>query len=105
MANILIIEDDPSILTGLVDNLSMEGYRVQSANNGTDGLRAAEEGGADLIILDVMMPWMNGFEVCRHLKEKKNRIPIIILIARGQESDKLLGLELGADDYVSKPFS
>lgn len=105
MAKILIIEDDRNILTGLVDNLSMEGYQVETASDGNLGLQLAGKEGIDLIILDVMLPGMGGFDVCRRLKEKGNKTPIIILSARGQESDKVLGLELGADDYVSKPFS
>lgn len=105
MATILVIEDDQSILTGLVDNLAMEGHQTKTARDGKTGLQLAEEGGADLIVLDVMLPGMDGFEVCRRLREKGLKIPVIILSARGQESDKVLGLELGADDYVSKPFS
>ncbi|MBI2340746.1 MAG: response regulator transcription factor [Deltaproteobacteria bacterium] len=105
MSTILIIEDDESILTGLVDNLSMEGYRTRTARDGKAGLQMAEEGGADLIILDIMMPGMDGFQICRHLRGKGNRTPIIVLSARGQEADKVLGLELGADDYITKPFS
>ncbi|MFH0799984.1 MAG: response regulator transcription factor [Pseudomonadota bacterium] len=101
----LVIEDDLNILTGLVDNLTMDGYQVKTACDGITGLKLAEEGGIDLIILDIMMPGMDGFNVCRRLKEKKSTVPIIILSARVQESDKVLGLELGADDYVSKPFS
>ncbi|MBI4412259.1 MAG: response regulator transcription factor [Deltaproteobacteria bacterium] len=105
MSTILIIEDDQSILTGLVDNLSMEGYRIKTAGDGKAGLKAAEEGGVDLIILDIMMPGMDGFQVCRHLREKGDKTPVIILSARGQETDKVLGLQLGADDYVAKPFN
>ena len=104
MHKILVIEDDQSILTGLIDNFRMEGYETVSASDGLTGLELAQEG-VDLIILDGMLPKMDGFEVCRHLKEKGTKTPIIILSARGQESDKVLGLELGADDYVSKPFS
>ena len=105
MPKILLIEDDRNILTGLIDNLSMEGYQIETASDGNLGLQLAEKEGIDLIILDVMLPGMGGFDVCRRLKEKGNKTPIIILSARGQESDKVLGLELGADDYVSKPFS
>src|SRR3989338_8880736 len=104
MHKILVIEDDQSSLTGLIDNFRMEGYETVSASDGLTGLELAQEG-VDLIILDGMLPKMDGFEVCRHLKEKGTKTPIIILSARGQESDKVLGLELGADDYVSKPFS
>src|SRR5688572_7060960 len=102
MSTILVIEDDQSILTGLVDNLTMEGYRTFTAADGKAGLKLAEDSGPDLIILDVMMPGMDGFEVLRRLREKAVKTPVIILSARGQESDKVLGLELGADDYVSK---
>lgn len=105
MQKILIIEDDQNILTGLVDNLAMEGFETKTASDGKTGLAMAEEGGVDLIILDIMLPGMHGFDVCRRLREKGTKIPVIILSARGQESDKVLGLELGADDYVSKPFS
>lgn len=105
MQKILIIEDDQNILTGLVDNLAMEGFETRTASDGKTGLAMAEEGGVDLIILDIMLPGMHGFDVCRRLREKGTKIPVIILSARGQESDKVLGLELGADDYVSKPFS
>src|SRR3989338_5485242 len=104
MHKILVIEDDQSSLTGLIDNFRMEGYETVSASDGLTGLELAQEG-VDLIILDGMLPKMDGFEVCRHLKEKGTKTPVIILSACGQESDKLLGLELGADDYVSKPFS
>lgn len=105
MSTILVIEDDPSILTGLVDNLTMEGYQTLTASDGKTGVQLAEEGRPDLIILDVMIPGMDGFEVCRRLREKGIKIPVIILSALAQSSDKVLGLELGADDYVSKPFS
>jgi DNA-binding response OmpR family regulator len=105
MVAILVVEDDRNILTGLVDNLIMEGYQTKTACDGMTGLKLAEEGGIDLIILDIMMPGMDGFNVCRRLKGGGSKVPIIILSARSQESDKVLGLELGADDYVSKPFS
>lgn len=105
MATILVIEDDKSILTGLVDNLTMEGYRTVTAPDGKTGLTLATETAPDLILLDVMIPDMDGFEVCRRLRERGIRTPIIITSALGRESDKVLGLELGADDYVSKPFS
>lgn len=105
MKKILIVEDDKNILTGLVDNLEMEGYKVVVAKDGREALKQAKERKPDLIVLDVMLPKLNGFEVCRALKAEGSNTPIIILSARGQESDKVLGLELGADDYVTKPFS
>lgn len=105
MSTILIIEDDLHILTGLVDNLEMEGYHTQTATDGRTGLKLAVDTKPDLILLDVMLPDIDGFEICRQLKQQGLGIPIIILSARGQEFDKVLGLELGADDYVSKPFS
>ncbi|MBI4365182.1 MAG: response regulator transcription factor [Deltaproteobacteria bacterium] len=105
MATILVIEDDQSILTGLVDNFTMEGYKTLTAADGTTGLKLATEAVPDLVILDVMLPGMDGFEVCRRLREKASNVPIIIVSAQGRESDKVLGLQLGADDYVSKPFS
>ena len=105
MPKILIVEDDKNILTGLVDNLEMEGYKVVIAKDGKEAIKQAKERKPDLIVLDVMLPKLNGFEVCRALKAEGSNTPIIILSARGQESDKVLGLELGADDYVTKPFS
>jgi DNA-binding response OmpR family regulator len=105
MHKILIVEDDRHILSGLVDNLKMEGYRTIVARDGKEALRQTKEKSPDLIILDIMLPKLNGFEVCKQLKEKGINIPIIILSARGQEADRVLGLELGADDYITKPFS
>ncbi|MFA5336587.1 MAG: response regulator transcription factor [Candidatus Omnitrophota bacterium] len=105
MHKILVVEDDRNILKGLVDNLEMEGYKVVTASDGEAALKRAKEAAPDLIILDIMMPKMNGFEVCKQLKAKGSATPIIILSAKAQESDKVLGLELGADDYVTKPFS
>ncbi|MFA6355853.1 MAG: response regulator transcription factor [Candidatus Omnitrophota bacterium] len=105
MHKILVVEDDKNILRGLVDNLEMEGYKVVTASDGEAALKKAKEAAPDLIILDIMMPKMNGFEVCKQLKAKGSATPIIILSAKAQESDKVLGLELGADDYVTKPFS
>jgi len=105
MKTILIVEDDKNIRTGLVDNFKMEGYKPITAKDGEDGLALAETEKPDLIILDIMLPKMNGFEVCKALKDKNIEAPVIILSARGQEIDKVLGLELGADDYVTKPFS
>jgi len=105
MKKILIVEDDKNILEGLVDNLTMEGYKVVIARNGKDALKQASDKNPDLIILDIMLPRLNGFEVCKELKLRGVNTPIIILSARAQEADKVLGLELGADDYVTKPFS
>ena len=105
MEKILIIEDEESILFGLEQDLRIEGYQVSSAKDGLTGLTMALEGGYDLIILDIMLPQMNGFEVCKHLRQKGIITPVLILTAKSQEVDKVLGLELGADDYVTKPFS
>ena len=105
MHKVLVVEDDRNILKGLVDNLEMEGYKVVTASDGEAALKKAKEAAPDLIILDVMMPKMNGFDVCKQLKAKGSTVPIIILSAKAQEADKVLGLELGADDYVTKPFS
>lgn len=105
MEKILIIEDEESILMALEDDLRIEGYKVSSANDGLKGFTMAKEPGYDLIILDIMLPEMNGFEVCRQLRQTGITTPILILTAKSQEVDKVLGLELGADDYVTKPFS
>jgi len=105
MAKILIVEDDKHILTGLVDNLTIEGYKTVIARDGKEALAQVKEREPDLIILDIMLPKMNGFEVCKELRRLGTNIPIIILSAKAEESDKVLGLELGADDYITKPFS
>ena len=102
---ILIIEDDPVMLRALKDNFEFEGYRVQTAMDGDAGLKLALAGQPALIVLDVMLPKVNGYELCRFLREEKLEMPIIMLTAKGQESDVILGLKLGADDYVTKPFS
>jgi DNA-binding response OmpR family regulator len=102
---ILIIEDDPVMLRGLRDNFEFEGYRVQTASDGDAGLKAALALQPDLIILDLMLPKVNGYEICRFLREEKLEMPIVMLTAKGQKSDVVLGLKLGADDYVTKPFS
>ena len=102
---ILVIEDDASILRGLEDNLRFEGYNVVSATEGDEGLRLALEETPDLVLLDIMLPGLSGYDICRKLKEQKPQLPIIMLTARGQEVDKVAGLDLGADDYVTKPFS
>ena len=102
---ILIIEDDPAMLRGLRDNFEFEGYRVQTATDGDAGLKAALAIRPDLILLDLMLPKVNGYEICRFLRDEKLDMPILMLTAKGQESDIILGLKLGADDYVTKPFS
>ena len=102
---ILIIEDDVSILRGLKDNLVFEGYEVQSATDGHEGLKLALEVSPDLLLLDIMLPGLSGYDICRKLREQKTGVPIIMLTARGKEVDKVAGLDLGADDYVTKPFS
>ena len=105
MAKILIVEDEPNMVAGLRDNFEYEGYEVISAPDGVAGLERALNEAPDLVILDVMMPRMSGLDVCKQLKSKRPSVPIIMLTARGQEVDKVVGLELGADDYVTKPFS
>lgn len=105
MKNILIIEDDRTILEGLEDTFKFHGFEVSTALNGMDGLNLFEKKEPDLIILDIMLPEHDGFEICKKIRKQNKRIPIIILTAKSQESDKLLGFELGADDYVTKPFS
>jgi DNA-binding response OmpR family regulator len=105
MEKILIIEDEERILMGLEDNLRIEGYQVSSATDGQKGFSMAKDQSFDLIILDIMLPKMNGFEVCKQLRQTGITTPILILTAKSQEVDKVLGLEIGADDYVTKPFS
>lgn len=105
MAKILIVEDEPNMVSGLRDNFEFEGYQVITAPDGVAGLERALSESPDIVILDVMMPRMSGLDVCKQLKAKKPSLPIIMLTARGQEVDKVVGLELGADDYVTKPFS
>jgi len=105
METVLIIEDDPVMLRGLKDNFEFEGYNVKTAADGDIGLKEALRVQPDLIILDLMLPKVNGYEICRFLREEKLEMPIIVLTAKGLESDKVLGLKLGADDYVTKPFS
>ena len=102
---VLVVEDEKSIVDILRFNLEKEGYAVLTAYDGESGLEQAVNGGADLILLDVMLPKMNGFDVCRRLREKGSSVPVIILTAREEEADKVLGLEIGADDYITKPFS
>ena len=102
---ILVVEDEEAILMLLEDDLTMEGYEVATARDGERGLSMAQEGVYDLVILDVMLPRKDGFEVCRQLRGTGAAVPILMLTAKSQEIDKVLGLELGADDYVTKPFS
>ena len=102
---ILIIEDDTSILRGLKDNLELEGYKVITETNGVEGLKLALVKDADLLLLDIMLPGMNGYEICRRVKKEKPDLLIIMLTARGSEMDKVSGLDIGADDYITKPFS
>jgi len=101
---ILIAEDDPNLREGLVDTLEAEGYRVQTAGNGVEALRLVATDPPDLLLLDVMMPEKSGYDVCREIRKNDLRLPIIMLTAKGEEIDKVVGLELGADDYVTKPF-
>ncbi len=105
MARILVVEDEPPIASALEDDLKLEGYEVEVVRDGDTASRRAREQSFDLIILDVMLPRKDGFEVCRELRRVGLRMPVILLTAKTQESDKVLGLELGADDYVTKPFS
>lgn len=102
---VLVIEDDESIALGLSMNLGAEGYRVITAADGERGLVLSREQGPDLIILDVMLPKLNGFELLRTLRSERRTMPIVMLSARGAEMDKVMGLELGAEDYITKPFS
>jgi two-component system, OmpR family, alkaline phosphatase synthesis response regulator PhoP len=101
---ILVVEDDPSITMGLEMNLQAEGFRVLLAQDGERGLELARQPGVDLVILDIMLPKLNGFELIRTLRGEGNDVPVIMLSARGAEMDKVMGLELGAEDYVTKPF-
>jgi DNA-binding response OmpR family regulator len=103
-ARVLVIEDDADLVKLIMSGLRLEGYSVFSAKNGVEGLDEVRRIKPDLVILDVMMPKMNGYDVCRALRQEKNDVPIILLTAKGQENDKVIGLELGADDYVTKPF-
>ena len=102
---VLIVEDDPGISLSLKDEFESLGYTVIKTDNGQKGLTIARQESLDLIILDLMLPGMDGYEVCRELRNEGNRMPIIMLTAKNKEIDKVLGLELGADDYVTKPFS
>jgi len=101
---ILVVEDDLSILAGLSMNLKFDGYEVLQAQDGRTGLARALDDRPDLVVLDLMLPQMNGFEVIKELRRRGNRVPVVVLSAKGLESDKIIGLDLGADDYVVKPF-
>ena len=105
MSKILIVEDEPDMVVGLKDNFEFEGYEVATASDGQSGLEQARAWKPDLIVLDVMLPRLSGLEVCKTLRSEGYAGPILMLTARGQEIDKVVGLELGADDYVTKPFS
>jgi DNA-binding response OmpR family regulator len=105
MANVLIVEDDQAMAVALSDGFQYEGYGVTVARDGASGFTLAAEKDFDIVILDVMLPKMSGFDVCKELRSAGHRIPIIMLTARGQEIDKVLGLKMGADDYITKPFS
>jgi two-component system, OmpR family, alkaline phosphatase synthesis response regulator PhoP len=102
---VLIVEDDQAMAVALRDGFEYEGYKVTVARDGSAGLKIAGERDVDVIILDVMLPKMSGFDVCKQLRSHGNSTPIIMLTARGQEIDKVIGLKIGADDYVTKPFS
>lgn len=105
MSRILVVEDDPAMSVALRDGFEFEQHAVEMAADGVEGLRLATRGDHDLIILDVMLPKKSGLDVCRELRRMGNNTPVIMLTARGQEIDKIVGLKLGADDYVTKPFS
>jgi DNA-binding response OmpR family regulator len=105
LKRILIIEDDISILKGLKDVLTFKSYKVLSATDGESGYEMVVEKKPDLIILDIMLPKMDGFTLCKKLRDQGNRTPVLMLTARGEEPDKVQGLDYGADDYVTKPFS
>ena len=102
---VLIVEDEPDLVRGLRDALEFEGFEVLSAMLGREGINQARDRGPDLVLLDLMLPDMNGFAVCEEIRAANPVIPVIMLTARSQESDKIRGLEVGADDYVTKPFS
>ncbi|MEO0795115.1 MAG: response regulator transcription factor [Verrucomicrobiota bacterium] len=101
---ILVAEDDPSIRLGLVDSLEGEGYRVVEASNGEEAVHQFADHQPDLVMLDIMMPRVSGYDVCREIRRKDSAVPVLMLSAKSEEIDKVLGLELGADDYITKPF-
>jgi two-component system, OmpR family, alkaline phosphatase synthesis response regulator PhoP len=102
--HLLVVEDEPAIALALEDDLTLEGYRVSVVHDGIEALKRAREETFDAIVLDVMLPGKDGFEICRELRRSRVRTPILMLTARAQEAEKILGLEAGADDYVTKPF-
>ena len=104
MPRILIVEDEPALMRGLKDSFSAKGYEVLAATDGAKGMELALSAFPDLILLDIMLPRMNGFEICRAIRERNSEMPILIVTAKGQEEDVILGLNLGADDYIVKPF-
>ena len=103
--HVLVVEDDAHIRLGLCDALRAEGYEVSECSNGAQALPMVRQRHPDLLVLDIMLPGKSGYDLCRELRAAKNRVPILMLSAKGQEVDKVVGLELGADDYVTKPFS
>ncbi|MEP2023034.1 MAG: response regulator transcription factor [Reichenbachiella sp.] len=105
MNKILVVDDEPAMREGLADNLLFEGYQVDLAEDGKAALKKVADQSYDLLVLDVMMPEMSGFDVCKKLRMDGNKVPVILLTAKGEEIDRVLGLELGADDYITKPFS
>jgi len=105
MPDVLVVEDDEAMAVALEDGFKYEGYNVRVARDGASGLRLATEVNHDLIVLDVMLPKMSGLDVCKKIRRQGSKVPVIMLTARGQEIDKVLGLKTGADDYVTKPFS
>ena len=105
MSRVLVVEDDLAILRGLADNLRFESHEVLTATDGETGYRLTREKNPDVIVLDLMLPRMSGYEVCRKLRSEGVQTPILMLTARGEEADRILGLDLGADDYLTKPFS
>ncbi len=105
MNRILIVEDEPVLLRALADNFRFESYEVFTAEDGETGLRLVKDKNPDLLILDLMLPRMSGYDLCRKLRAEGVEIPIVMLTARGEEADRVVGLDLGADDYVTKPFS
>ena len=105
MKSVLIVEDNQAMLRGLEDNFALKGYRVKTAPDGERGLKAALKGRPDLVILDIMLPKMNGYDICSQIRRNKLDMPIIMLTAKDREDDVVLGLNVGADDYITKPFS
>jgi len=103
-ASILIVEDDPHILMGLRDVLAADGFKVATCNRGDAAIAAVNEQRPELVILDVMLPGKSGYDICKELRAAKISVPVLMLTAKGQELDKVIGLDLGADDYVTKPF-